>query len=252
MSDYRKRFFEGYISTHVGYAEKISPQSFEVVAKIFKKHISRFLPESKTAKILDIACGSGHLLHFLQSQGYSRTQGIDLGAEQLEIARKMGVKNIEAGDLFTFLKEYQDHFDLIIAFQIIEHLSKNEAVDCMDLIYRALKEGGKVLVATPNVTSPAGLWSTFGDFTHELVFTSRSLSQLLRVSGFSNVGIYGQGPVAYNFRSGIRLIMWKVLKKILSFCFLVQRGMGGSIWKDEPIYEAILLGEGQKQDESIS
>ncbi|MCD6317775.1 class I SAM-dependent methyltransferase [Candidatus Aerophobetes bacterium] len=249
-TDYRKRFFKRYITNQVEYVEKISPKSFDIVARGFRKHISRFLPDGKSASILDIACGAGHLLHFLQNQGYYKAQGIDLGAEQLKIARKMGVKNIEQADLFEYLEKYKDYFDLIIAFQLIEHLKKDEAVKSLDLIYRALKPGGKVLVTTPNAVSLGGLWISFGDFTHELVFTPRSLSQLLRVCRFSNVEVYGQGPVTYDFRSGIRTILWKFLKTILRFCFMIERGTGRSIWEAKPIFEGSILGVGWKLEKN--
>ena len=114
-TDYRKRFFDKYLTTHVEFTEKISPQSFSIVAKGFQKHILQFLPEDKSISILDVACGQGHLLHFLQNQGYHRAQGIDLGAEQLEMAHKMGVKNIEQADLFEYLEKHENKFYIIIA-----------------------------------------------------------------------------------------------------------------------------------------
>jgi len=246
-NDYRKRFFERYITTHVEYVEKISQKSFDITAKIFQKHISRFLPDDKSASILDIACGEGHLLHYFQNQGYYKAQGIDLGSEQLKVARKMGVKNIEQADLFQYLKKYKDYFDLVTAFQIIEHLKKDEAVESLDLIYRSLKPGGKVLLSTPNAITLGGLWSSFGDFTHELMFTPRSLSQLLRVCGFLDVKIFGLEPVAYDLRSTIRIILRKVLKAILKFWFIIERGTGRSIWKSEPIFEGIILAVGEKK-----
>ena len=246
-NDYRKRFFERYITTHVEYVEKISQKSFDITAKIFQKHISCFLPDDKSASILDIACGEGHLLHYFQNQGYYKAQGIDLGSEQLKVARKMGVKNIEQADLFQYLKKYKDYFDLVTAFQIIEHLKKDEAVESLDLIYRSLKPGGKVLLSTPNAITLGGLWVSFGDFTHELMFTPRSLSQLLRVCGFLDVKIFGLEPVAHDLRSTIRIILWKVLKAILKFWFIIERGTGRSIWKSKPIFEGIILAVGEKK-----
>lgn len=248
-TDYRKRFFDKYLTTHVEFTEKISPQSFSIVAKGFQKHILQFLPEDKSISILDVACGQGHLLHFLQNQGYHRAQGIDLGAEQLEMAHKMGVKNIEQADLFEYLEKHENQFDIIIASQIIEHLNKEEALQALDLTYRALGLGGGFLVVTPNVNSLGGLWATFGDFTHELVFTPRSLSQLLRTCGFSGVRIFGLGPIAYDLRSGVRTVLWKILNAIYKICFTIERGTGRSIWESKPIFEGSILAVGKKKDE---
>lgn len=244
--DYKSRFFESYVSTHVDFVESVSHKSFDIVAQGLQKNISRFLPKDKSASILDVACGEGHFLHFLQCKGYNRAKGIDLGDEQLKVARKLGVKNIKKGNLFENLKEYQSYFDLIGAFNIIEHFTKDEAVASLDLMHNALKPGGTLLVITPNILSLGGLWRTFGDFTHEIVFNPRNLSQLLRVCKFTNVEIYGFSPVAYDLRSRVRSICWKALKAILRFCFVIEYGTGRSIWKPKPIFEGQILGVGRK------
>lgn len=244
--DYRKRFYDEYITTQWQYTEEISQKSYNLTAKVLEKHISAYLPKDKSVSILDIACGTGHLLYFLQNKGYYNSRGIDLGDEQLEIARKMGVKNVEKGNFFEYLKKSENQFYIIVASHIIEHLKKEEALEALDLIYKSLKPKGKILLFTPNAASLLGIWLTFSDFTHELVFTSQSVAQLLRVCNFSNLKIYGFGPVIYDFRSGIRTILWNILKMGLKFCFIIERGTGRSIWASKPIFESTILGVGQK------
>ncbi len=249
MSDYRKRFFSNYMSTQVEFVEKITPESFAIVAKGFKKYITPHLPEDKNASILDVACGPGHLLHFLQNEGYHNAHGIDIGTEQLEMACKMGVKNVQQADLFDYLRKQNEKFDLIIALNIIEHLTKAEAVQALDLVYASLAPKGKILVVTPNVNTMAGLWATFGDFTHELVFTARSLAQLLRVCSYSEVNVFGLDPFAHDFRSTLRAVMWKILKKIYKLCFIVERGTGRSFWESKPMFSGSILATGEKKGE---
>lgn len=245
-NDYRKRFYDQYITTQWQFGEKISSESFKITGLTFKKYITPFLPEDKDASILDIACGPGHLLYFLQDQGYRKAEGIDLGAEQLEIARRMGVKNIQQTDSFDYLKNYENEFDVIIALATIEHFTKEEALQILDLIYNALKVKGKIIISTSNVLSLFNLECTFGDFTHELVFSPRRLAQLLRVCKFSDVRVYGMGPVVYDLRSAIRAFLWSCLKAVLKACALVTVGTGRSIWKSKPIFESMILGIGQK------
>ena len=248
-NDYRKAFFDKYVSTHVRFAEEISPKSFKIVEKGFKKRILSLLPKDKSIHIFDIACGEGHFLHFLQNNGYHNSQGIDLGEEQIEIARKMGVKNVDRADFFQEIKKYQIHFDVIVAFSIIEHFTKKEAMEALRLIYGALKLNGKFLVITPNIQSLSGLYSAFGDFTHELIFNARSLAQLLRVCGFINVNVCGYEPAIYDFKSGIRVFLWKLLRCIYKMCFIIERGTGRSIWEVNPIFEALILATGYKKNE---
>lgn len=244
--DYRKRFYAQYAQSHWQYSKKASTKSFNIVAKVYSCYLNRFLPADKSASILDIACGAGDFLYFLQSQGFNNTKGIDLGAEQISIATKMGVKNVEQGNLFEYLQKNLCKFDMIMASNILEHFKKEELVRVVDLIYGALKPEGKIAVITPNVASLSGISSTFGDFTHEMVFTSGNLSQLLRVCNFSHVEVVGIGPVSYDLKSGIRTLLWKIFKVCLRGLNIVERGTGRSIWNNQYIPEPILLAVGQK------
>ena len=60
------------------------------------------MPNDKQAKIIDVACGAGHFLYFLQIEGYSNTLGIGLSEEMLKMAKRMGVENVQKANLFEF------------------------------------------------------------------------------------------------------------------------------------------------------
>jgi 2-polyprenyl-3-methyl-5-hydroxy-6-metoxy-1,4-benzoquinol methylase len=240
-TDYRQRFFSSYMATQWLPAENISMESYDLTCKVLEKHLAFHLPEDKSAAILDIACGTGHFLHFAQKRGYVNASGIDLGKDQLEVARKLGVRNVQEGNLFDFLSTRKGQYDMILASHIIEHLTKDEAVAALDLIHAALKPNGKVIILTPNSATPLGIWLSFSDFTHELVFTPQSLSQLLRVCGFPQPRAYGFGPVAYDVRSALRTLCWKVMKIGLKLSFLIERGTGRSIWASRPVFESVLM-----------
>ena len=108
-----------------------------------------------------------------------------------------------------------EKYDVIVADQVIEHLTKDEAVEALELIHKTLKPGGRVWVFTPNITSLFGSLGTFGDFTHELIFNAKSLAQLLRVCNFSDVEVTGIGPTPYDLRSGIKTVLWNISKGFL-------------------------------------
>jgi len=42
------------------------------------------LPEDKKAKIIDLGCGNGGFVYWLQQIGYQNAEGIDISAEQIE------------------------------------------------------------------------------------------------------------------------------------------------------------------------
>ena len=63
----------------------------------------------------------------------------------------------------------------------------------MQLIFKALKHNGRLIVKTPNAANPIlASSSRYFDFTHELLFTEESISQVLQITGFSQISIYSQ------------------------------------------------------------
>lgn len=66
---------------------------------------------------------------------------------------------------------------------LVEHFKKSEVLELMRLAHKALRDGGFLLLRTPNAESP--LFGRFyDDFTHETPFTRSSLRQILASLGF--------------------------------------------------------------------
>jgi 2-polyprenyl-3-methyl-5-hydroxy-6-metoxy-1,4-benzoquinol methylase len=243
---YKDRCYNHYVSTHMNYTQTSSVEEYNFFAKISTKRFREFLPNNKKAKIIDVACGAGHFLYFLQKEGYKNTRGIDLSEEQLEVAKKMKVKNVRMADLFTYLPKHPQSFDMIIARDIIEHLKKDEVIELLNLVYQALKLGGKVLIGTPNAQSLFGASTTFIDFTHEQGFTPQSLSQILRVGNFEDVMVYGEKSIIHDFRSAIRAGLWWCIEKTIKLYIIIERGTGRGLWKRYDIFEPRMFAIAKK------
>lgn len=242
--NYRQRCYQSYVSTHWAYGHSVNGKEYELYAKVYKRRFKDIMPADKEAKIIDVACGAGNFLYFLQNEGYINSQGIDLSEEQLELARKVGVNNLKKADLFKYLPKYPESFDMIVANDIIEHLKKDEVLELLDLIFRSLKPFGKVLIATLNTQSLFGSSMLFVDFTHEQGFTPRSLSQVLRVCDFKDVKVYGEKPIAHDFRSGVRVGLWWCITKILKTYRIIERGTGRGLSKPNYIFEPRIFATG--------
>ena len=248
MERYHRRCYQNYVSTHWKFFHSSSKREFDHLRRIYKKRFNDFMPKGKTAKIIDIACGAGHFLYYLQREGYINTCGIDLNKEQLEVAKRIGVKNVKQADLFKFLPNNVENFDVIIANDIIEHLNKSKVLIFLDLIYQSLKPCGKVLISTANAQSLFGANGVFADFTHETGFTPISLAQIMRVCHFKDVKVYGEKPIPYDFVSAIRLILWLVVSKVLKAYITIERGTGRGMRKYEYIFEPRIYAIGEKDE----
>ena len=116
--------------------------------------------------------------------------------------------------------------DMVIAFDVVEHFTKDELVPFVDDVYRVLRKGGKWLIHCPNGESPFGMRMLFGDFTHELAFTRTSIAQILLASGFSGVQSYEDKPVVHGAKSLVRRCLWETFRLLLRLYLATETGGG--------------------------
>ena len=128
------------------------------------KIIHHFLPHSKihtlqmtgitpTSRILDIGCGTGHLLHSLQETGFKNLLGIDpFNAEDIhyENSLKIEKKSIH--------KMQQGEWDLMMFHHSFEHIFDQQTT--LEKVFSLLKPNGICLIRVPTVSSWA--WQYYG------------------------------------------------------------------------------------------
>ena len=112
----------------------------------------------------------------------------------------------------------------MVSFDLIEHFNKSTLIDVTDNVRRVLKPRGKWLLHVPNAESPFFGRVRYGDFTHELAFTSQSLSSFLKASGFHSVRCLEDGPVPHGLKSIIRFLSWKLLRKVIRVAIVIETG----------------------------
>lgn len=157
------------------------------------------MPGNTGARVLEIGCGMGHFLYYLEKRGYVNYLGIDLSRENIEFCQDKQFR-AEQRDVFKFLEDNIDLFDAIIINDVLEHFRKEEIFALLDLISKNLSTNGTLIAKVPNSANPiVGNSSRYLDFTHETSFTEESMSQILKVSGFNNVSIHPQNIYIFYF-----------------------------------------------------
>lgn len=204
---------------------------------IYRKVFAPWLPESKQARILDIGSGYGEFLYFLQKQGYGRAEGIDLDRQHVEVATRLGVRNLRWGDAQAALAEVAEEYDCISAVDVLEHIPRDQVLTFLALIRRALKPGGRLIVQVPNA---AAFYTPlfFMDFSHETPFTAPSLKQALELASFSEIEVRPRGPVVHGARSAVRAVLWKLISSGLRLIQTIEGGPRGPL---DSIYTAAIL-----------
>lgn len=206
--NYRNTLYDKYFSNQAGrHAENLSTLLGHEMLQL-EADVAPFLPENPTARILDIGCGYGNLLFFLQKKGYQQTEGIDLSPEQIEKAQQLGLQNVFCINVFDFLAQPRPPYQCIVALDVIEHLSKEELQQLLATINRVLLPGGSVLFRTPNMDAPLTSVYAYGDFTHETLLNSHSAIQIMQSAGFEQIEVQ---PSAMIVQGRIKKIAQKVL-----------------------------------------
>lgn len=229
--NYKDRFYKKYISTHT--EELYGKASLEAMRKEFRvwqSYFGGFLPEEKNSKILDLGCGNGGLVYWLKESGFVNATGIDVSKEQVNEARELGINGVECAELRDFLKDKGGVYDVVFARDLLEHFTKDELLDIVDLVYASLQDGGVFVVQTVNAENLFWGRLRHGDFTHELAFTADSIRQLLKVGGFTDVGVYPQRPVVHGLKSLIRYVLWRLIELWPKFYLLVETGSSRGIF----------------------
>jgi len=225
--NHREIFYSNYNSKFNSivsrFDEKIIKSLYEHYDYKIYPLIKNYKPESK---ILELGCGPGHLLGYLKSKNFDNIIGIDISKEQLLIAKSKGLNVLEI-DAIKFLSNSLEKYDIIFAFDFIEHFTKEELVLLTSLIYKNLNDNGLVIFRTPNGQGIFAGTIIYGDLTHQTILTPNSIVQLLKQAGFDKINCFENGPIPKNLKGIMRKILWGFFKSFLNLFRLCE--IGGTI-----------------------
>jgi 2-polyprenyl-3-methyl-5-hydroxy-6-metoxy-1,4-benzoquinol methylase len=224
---FKDRFYQSYASTHVTHRKgEAALDRFRAEFPIWDKHFGALLPESREARILDVGCGRGGMVYWLAQRGYRNAEGIDLSAEQVDTAQRLGIANVRQADLTAYLSSRPGQYDALILRDVIEHFPREQIIAVLELCRKATRPGGAIIVQVPNAESPSFGRIRYGDFTHEMAFTSTSIAQLFNVLGFENLRVYPTEPAFSGVRSLPRAVLWAAVKLFYRTVLFAELGRG--------------------------
>lgn len=96
--------------------------------------------------VLEVGCGSGYFLDLLKSKKI-RSVGLELNSKAAEEARKKGL-TVYTQLLEEHAPENESKYDVVCSFQVLEHITNPQSY--LLNATKALKEGGKLIIAVPN------------------------------------------------------------------------------------------------------
>lgn len=186
--------------------EQIDPYADKNVTHLCRlAHIKRYEKATKFLtdgdRVLDAGCGYGYGSRLL-SKHASRVISIDSSPNAIEYARKnYSEENIEyfVGDLEDFDLSPLGSFDLIVFFEVIEHLHEPGIV--LQKFRNQINPRGDLLVSTPNGRNPY-----IKNPHHIKEYTEREMREILYENGFRLKEVLGQYPLLGSLTAMVRRI----------------------------------------------
>ncbi|OGU16513.1 MAG: hypothetical protein A2X63_04930 [Ignavibacteria bacterium GWA2_35_8] len=205
------RYVSGFKTQQLNLSDKRVKEYWSWCDYHFKPMFSKILPEDS---ILDIGCGPGYFMKYLENLGYKNLHGIDVSPEQCEIAKSLNLQ-VFCNDVFEFLTGKENNYSAIIAIDFIEHFTKNEILKLLPLISKALKKDGIFVIQTPNGQGLFPGQVIYGDLTHFTIFAEDSLRQFLRLTGFTDIKIKESGPAPNSLEGRMRHFLWDIIRAFI-------------------------------------
>jgi len=174
-------------------AKKSGKTNKEMYDKYFKNRLVIYNERNKVWKILT---------SFLQKEVPKNGVTLDIGAGYCNFINNIVSKEKHAVDTFKDIHKYvhkgifvhkqscvemenllSNHFDVVFASNLFEHLTREDLTKTLKHILRILKKGGKLIIIQPNFKYAYKEY--FDDYTHLSIYTDISLSDVLLNNGFS-------------------------------------------------------------------
>ncbi|MBL4708739.1 MAG: class I SAM-dependent methyltransferase [Flavobacteriales bacterium] len=191
----------------------------------------------KQAKVLDFGCTNGLFIKSILEAGYKNTMGYDIATNLVEEGIEMGY-DLHSGPIEDFSTNYQGNFDLIVAYDVLEHLPNPKKT--LEYLNQLLKEGGTLLYRIPYIDSlqakVLGAKSPIIDPPYHIhYYTVQSVQVLMKGAGYQvqkmSTPFWTKQTDTYLETIGIPSFFGKLLRYIfkpLSF-FIEATKLGGNL-----------------------
>lgn len=156
----------------------------ESVPEHLARTITGVLNSRRAKNVLEVGCGTGFLLRFLEKLGF-KCFGCDISFFAASASGQINASALQ-------LPFRSASMDALISISMVEHLKYEETLEFLQEAKRVLKKDGLLFLVTPNNRSARSLIFGAkkvhsGDPTHIFFYSPFSMSRVLRRSGFGGI-----------------------------------------------------------------
>lgn len=117
------------------------------------------------------------------------TRGLEMGIKKHLphiLYKSMDIDREGTHDYYS-LDEIEEMFDVVLLFEVIEHLDLDKGIAMIERLHTLLTPGGRLILSTPNTFKPGQFWR---DATHRVAYCYDELGGLLLSRNFKIKGMY--------------------------------------------------------------
>jgi SAM-dependent methyltransferase len=197
------------------------PESFATLASDERDYLDAEMDRlgpRPIRRVLEIGFGNGGFLRYARDRGWDVT-----GTEAIEAlvarARAAGF-DAHAADGLESLPIAG--FDLIVAFDVLEHIPQQQGPAFLRALGRLLAPGGAILLRFPNADSPFGRPYQHGDVTHCTSVGEIKLRYFARAAGLVVSAFRGEvrRSIGRGWRSRLARLGIRLLERTVEPCIM--------------------------------
>ena len=152
------------------------------------------------ARIVEVGFGGGVFLDWARSAGFE-AYGVERNETFCQRAQERGHR-VVCGTLQELDEKLRGQVDLILCFDVLEHLSVTQILQLLNDTQEFLTRNGKFIARFPNGASPFGRLPQHGDHTHKTILSADSMAQLAALEGYRLISAHNAArPMAVAGRS---------------------------------------------------
>lgn len=168
--------------------------------EILSDLLRRFVALPRSARLLEVGCGTGGNLAMLS--GFGRVAALEPDPQARRLASDKGDFDVRAGRLPDGIPFQPCSFDLIAALDVVEHIGDDRAT--LAALHDLLRPGGWMVITVPAFSF---LWSQHDvQHHHRRRYNKAELLRLIEGAGLAPIRVSYFNAVLFPLVAAIRLV----------------------------------------------
>jgi hypothetical protein len=159
--------------SHRDRIHKRFPEVWDIPLVKKRSHLLRGLLR-EGINLLDVGAGMKGMKAEIENLGFKLTY------------KSMDIDSSNIHDYYD-ISTIQEKFDVILMFEVIEHMSLQAGLDLLKRLHAITNDKGIIILSTPNIFNPARYMR---DATHQTFYAYDELCGLLNIAGFEIQDVY--------------------------------------------------------------